>query len=59
MFKNYFKIAWRSIIKSKMHSFINIAGLSIGMAVAILIGFGYMMKFLSIKILKITIALHR
>jgi putative ABC transport system permease protein len=38
MFKNYFKIAWRSIIKSKMHSFINIAGLSIGMAVAILIG---------------------
>ena len=38
MIKNYFKIAWRNLIKNKMHSFINIAGLSIGMAVAILIG---------------------
>ncbi len=38
MFKNYFKIAWRNLIKDKMHSFINIVGLSIGMAVAILIG---------------------
>ena len=38
MFKNYFKTAWRNLGKSKMHSFINIAGLSVGMAVAILIG---------------------
>jgi putative ABC transport system permease protein len=38
MFKNYFKTAWRNFGKNKMHSFINIAGLSIGMAVAILIG---------------------
>ena len=38
MFKNYFKSAWRNLGKSKMHSFINIAGLSVGMAVAILIG---------------------
>src|SRR6478752_6470457 len=38
MFKNYFKTAWRNLGKSKMHSFINIAGLSIGMSVAILIG---------------------
>ena len=38
MFKNYFKTAWRNLGKSKMHSFINIVGLSIGMAVAILIG---------------------
>ncbi len=38
MFKNYFKTAWRNITKSKVHSFINIAGLSVGMAVAILIG---------------------
>jgi putative ABC transport system permease protein len=37
MFRNYFKIAWRNLAKSKMHSFINITGLSIGMAVAILI----------------------
>ncbi|MES1215829.1 MAG: ABC transporter permease [Bacteroidota bacterium] len=38
MFKNYFKTAWRNITKSKAHSFINIAGLSAGMAVAMLIG---------------------
>src|SRR5215471_4689164 len=38
MIKSYFKIAWRNLGKSKMHSFINIAGLSIGMAVAMLIG---------------------
>lgn len=38
MIKNYFKTAWRNISKSKMHAFINIAGLSLGMAVAILIG---------------------
>ncbi len=38
MFKNYFKTAWRNLIKNKAHSFINITGLSVGMAVAILIG---------------------
>ncbi|HYK47266.1 MAG TPA: ABC transporter permease [Parafilimonas sp.] len=38
MFRNYFKTAWRTLGKSKAHSFINITGLSIGMAVAILIG---------------------
>jgi len=38
MIKNYFKTAWRNLGKSKMHSFINIAGLSMGMAVAIMIG---------------------
>src|SRR5882724_3549332 len=38
MLKNYFKIALRSIARDKAHSFINIAGLSIGMAVALLIG---------------------
>jgi putative ABC transport system permease protein len=38
MIKNYLKIAWRSLFKNKVHSFINIAGLSVGMAVAILIG---------------------
>src|ERR1700751_117775 len=38
MFKNYFKTAWRNLGKSKMHSFINIAGLAMGMSVAILIG---------------------
>ncbi len=38
MLKNYFKTAWRNLIKNKMHSLLNIAGLSAGMAVAILIG---------------------
>ncbi|MGH2647386.1 MAG: ABC transporter permease, partial [Ginsengibacter sp.] len=38
MFKNYFKTAWRNLIKNKANSFINIIGLSTGMAVAILIG---------------------
>lgn len=38
MFKNYFKTAWRSLLKDKMHSLINIIGLSLGMSVAILIG---------------------
>ncbi len=38
MIRNYLKIAWRSLFKNKAHSFINITGLSVGMAVAILIG---------------------
>ena len=38
MLKNYFKIAWRNLLKSKTYSFINIAGLAAGMAVAMIIG---------------------
>jgi putative ABC transport system permease protein len=38
MFKNYFKIAWRNIIKSKGYSALNIFGLATGLAVALLIG---------------------
>src|SRR6478672_5308825 len=37
MIKNYFKTAWRNLLKNKLHSFINIAGLAVGMAVAMLI----------------------
>ncbi len=37
MFKNYFKIAFRNILKNKVYSFINIAGLAIGLAGFILI----------------------
>jgi len=37
MIKNYFKIAWRNLIKNKVYSFINIFGLAIGMAVTIMI----------------------
>ncbi|WP_345950762.1 ABC transporter permease [Mucilaginibacter sp. PAMB04274] len=38
MLKNYFKIAWRNLLKNKVYSFINIMGLALGMAVAMLIG---------------------
>ncbi|MEO7960367.1 MAG: ABC transporter permease, partial [Ginsengibacter sp.] len=38
MLKNYFKIAWRNLIKNKVYSIINVLGLATGMAVAILIG---------------------
>jgi putative ABC transport system permease protein len=38
MIKNYIKIAWRNLTKNKAHTFINVTGLSVGMAVAILIG---------------------
>lgn len=37
MFLNYFKTAWRNLVKNKVHSFINIAGLSVGMACSLLI----------------------
>jgi putative ABC transport system permease protein len=35
---NYLKIAWRNLLKNKMYSFINIGGLAVGMAVAMMIG---------------------
>ncbi|MEO7768649.1 MAG: ABC transporter permease, partial [Ferruginibacter sp.] len=35
--KNYFKIAWRSLVKNKVSSLINIGGLSIGLATGIII----------------------
>lgn len=37
MYKNYLKIAFRNMLKSKVYSIINIAGLAIGMAATILI----------------------
>lgn len=37
MIRNYIKIAWRNLLKQKMYSAINIIGLALGMAVAILI----------------------
>ena len=37
MFKNYFKIAWRNIIRQKAYSGINILGLAIGIAACLLI----------------------
>jgi putative ABC transport system permease protein len=38
MLKNYFKIAWRNLLRNKVYSIINIAGLASGMAVAMIIG---------------------
>ena len=37
MIKNYFKTAWRNIIRNKVYSFINIIGLSLGLTCAMLI----------------------
>ena len=37
MFKNYFKTAWRNLVKNKTFSFVNIAGLSIGISVCFII----------------------
>ncbi|MFT3934369.1 MAG: ABC transporter permease [Chitinophagaceae bacterium] len=37
MIKNYLKIAWRNLLKNKAFSFINIFGLSIGIAVCFII----------------------
>jgi ABC-type antimicrobial peptide transport system permease subunit len=38
MFRNYFRTTWRSLLRNKVYSGINIFGLAIGLAVAMLIG---------------------
>jgi putative ABC transport system permease protein len=38
MLKNYFKVAWRNLLRNKVYSFINITGLATGIAVALLVG---------------------
>lgn len=47
MLKNIFKIAYRNLVNNKVYSFINIAGLAAGMAVALLIGLGSRMNLIS------------
>ncbi|HVW95070.1 MAG TPA: ABC transporter permease [Mucilaginibacter sp.] len=37
MLKNYIKITWRNLVKNRFYSVINIAGLTVGMAIGILI----------------------
>ena len=37
MLRNYLKIAFRALLRSKAHSFINITGLSLGIACCVLI----------------------
>ncbi|MDR3711934.1 MAG: ABC transporter permease [Puia sp.] len=38
MFKNYLILAWRNLLKNRVYSFINIFGLSLGIAFALLAG---------------------
>ena len=38
MIKNYFKIAWRKLKKNRLYSFVNILGLTAGLASCLLIG---------------------
>jgi putative ABC transport system permease protein len=38
MFRHHWKVAYRNMLRNKVHSFINIIGLSVGMAVALIIG---------------------
>ena len=45
MFKNYFKIAWRNLLKNKAFSVINILGLTIGITVCMMIFLFIMNEF--------------
>ena len=36
MLKNYFKVAFRSLVKQKVYTFINVLGLSVGVASCLL-----------------------
>src|SRR6202012_3773095 len=37
MFRNYFKIAWRNLVRNKSYAAINITGLAVGIAVCMVI----------------------
>ena len=37
MLRNYFKIAWRSLLKNRLFSFLNLLGLATGLAIALLL----------------------
>ncbi|MFC0515383.1 ABC transporter permease [Mucilaginibacter angelicae] len=37
MFKNYFKIAWRNLVRNKSYTAINVTGLAVGIAVCMMI----------------------
>ncbi|OQP48909.1 ABC transporter permease [Niastella populi] len=45
MIRNYFRIAWRNLIRSKVFSFINIFGLTIGITVCMMIYLFIMSEF--------------
>ena len=37
MFRNYLVVAWRNLVRQRLYSAINVAGLAIGMACCVLI----------------------
>ena len=45
MYKSYFKIGWRNLLRNKAYSIINIGGLAIGMSVAMLNGLAIWHEF--------------
>ena len=45
MIKNYLKVAWRNLMKSKVFSFINIFGLTTGITVCLMIFLFVMNEF--------------
>ena len=45
MFRNYFLTAWRNLVNNKTYSALNILGLSVGMAIALLIGLWVQYQF--------------
>ncbi len=48
MFRNYLKMAWRNIIKSRFYSSVNIIGLSTGIAFTLIVG-GYVWSELQVN----------
>src|SRR4051812_43484693 len=48
MFKNYIKIGWRNLRKNIFHSFVNVFGLSLGLAFTLLIA-AYVWNELSVN----------
>lgn len=38
MYKNYFKIAWRGLLRQRLYAFLNVGGLALGLVVSMLIG---------------------
>jgi putative ABC transport system permease protein len=38
MFKNYLKLAWRNLLKDRQFTILNLSGLAVGLACALLIG---------------------
>jgi putative ABC transport system permease protein len=48
MFKNYFKLAYRNLLRHKRYAFLNITGLAVGLAACLLMG-GYVIHELSFE----------